>query len=211
MAERILLMGALAIETGPLIARLGARRVIAPRTLIGSWAGRDVAITTCGVGPAAATRATRAALQIFPADRVLSVGTAGALVDDLGTGDLRTADRVLSGGQPVADLEPVPGLDPVTITSVAAAVWRADRRALLAEAGAQLVEMELAAVWRAADGRPVHAVKVVSDAAGKGIDDPRPTPPWKKAQLIARFHARMLPVSRQRLAPAVLGAIERLG
>ncbi len=211
MPERILLVGALAVETAPLIRKTGATRIIAPRTLIGRWAGRDVAVTTCGVGPAAAFRTTSAALQIFPADRVLSIGTAGALVDGLSRGDVRTADRVLAGGSPLAELEPLPGLLATTIASVAKPVWRADRRSLLAEAGAELVEMELAAVFQAAEGRPVHAIKVVSDAAGRGNDAPRPTTGLKKAALVARFHARTVGIAARQLAPAVLGALERLG
>ena len=81
--------------------------------------------------------------------------------------------------------------------------------ALLAAAGAELVEMELAAVHDAACEQvpqaSVHAIKVVSDAAGAG----RKVPRRGLDHLIAilRFRARARALCRNHLRDAVIDAL----
>ena len=206
---RTLLVGALDLETRPLLGALGRTRRIAPRTVLGSLHGQDVALLTCGIGPARAHRATRAALSIFPADRIVSIGTAGALVDGLARGSVHTATALLSGGVHRTDLAPLGNLPEVSISTVSRAVWDAERRQLLAAAGAELVEMELAAVHDAACEQvpqaSVHAIKVVSDAAGAG----RKVPRRGLDHLIAilRFRARARALCRNHLRDAVIDAL----
>jgi nucleoside phosphorylase len=206
---RTLLVGAMDVETRPLLAALGRTRRTAPYTRVGTLHGQDVAVLTCGVGPHKAHMRTRAALAIFPADRVVSVGTAGALVDGLARGGVHAATALLSGGEHRADLLPLGDLPGATVASVARAVWDPERRALLAAAGAQLVEMELAAVYDATremvPAATVHAIKVVSDAAGAGRTGPRSGP--GKLLAIARFQARAHALCRDHLAPAVVDAL----
>ncbi|MEC7947829.1 MAG: hypothetical protein VX265_09700, partial [Myxococcota bacterium] len=165
---RTLLVGAMAVETRPLLDRLGQRRRLAPDTHVGTLDGAPVAVLTCGVGPRKAYARTRAVLAVFPADRVVSIGTAGALVDHLGRGTIRAATSLYSGGDHRVDLAALGGLEGASVATVTRAVFDPERRALLAAAGPELVEMELSAVYDATremvPGASVHGIKVVSDA-----------------------------------------------
>ena len=210
---RTLLVGAMTVETRPLLARLGRTRRIAAHVRVGTLGGVDVAVLTCGVGPHKAFSRTRAALGLFPAERVVSIGTAGALVDTLPRGTVRAATSLFSGGQRKAELPPLGRLRGASVATVARAVFDPERRALLAAAGAELVEMELAAVFdaaqEAAPGATVHGIKVVSDAAGAGGPVPRRGP--ARLAAMARFQARAHRLCRDHLAPAVLGALRSGG
>ena len=210
---RTLVVGAMAVETRPLLAQLGPTRRVAPHTRVGTLGGVDVAVLTCGVGPHKAHARTRAALAIFPADRVVSIGTAGALVDTLPRGAVRTATALYSGGRFKTALAPLGDLEGAAVTTVSRAVFDPERRALLARAGAELVEMELAAVFDATHAEHprarVHAIKVVSDAAGAGGPIPRHGP--GRLVAMARFQARAHALCRDHLAPAVLEALRSGG
>lgn len=210
---RTLVVGAMGVETRPLLSRLGATRRIAPHTRVGRLGDEELAVLTCGVGPHKAHTRTMAALAIFPADRVVSIGTAGALVDTLPRGAVRAATALFSGGEPKADLRPLGGLEGAAVATVARAVFDPERRALLAAAGAELVEMELAAVYDAARSvvphATVHGVKVVSDAAGAGGPVPRRGP--ARVVAMARFQARAHTLCRQQLLPALLGVLGSSG
>jgi len=206
---RTLIVGALDVETRPLLGALRSTRRIAPRTRLGTLDGQDVAVLTCGIGPAQAYRCTRAALSIFPADRVVSIGTAGALVDGLQRGTVHAATAVYSGGVLVTELRPLGGLRGVAVSTVCRAVWDAERRQLLADAGASLVEMELAAVLDATREQvpqaTVHGIKVVSDAAGASRRAPRSG--LDRLAAIVRFRLRARTLCLDHLGPAVVNAL----
>lgn len=208
MGRRWLIVGAMGVETAPLLARLTRGRVLTPRTLVGTLDGQEVAITTCGVGPDAARKATAASLLAFPADAVISIGTAGALVDSLARGSVHGIGRVFYQGALVDVLRPLGGLPAAAVCTVSKPVWTSERRDRLAESGAQLVEMELAAVLEAARAHspslPVHGIKVVSDAAGGETDEVARA---ARPDRIARFKIRALGLATTQLAPAVRAAI----
>jgi nucleoside phosphorylase len=209
MAQRWLIVGAMGVETAPLLACLSGSRVLTRRTLVGQLDGQEVAITTCGVGPDAAKKATAASLTAFHADAVISVGTAGALVDTLARGSVHSIGRVFYRGALVDELQPLGGLPATSVCTVAEGVWTSERRNRLAALGAELVEMELAAVLEAARAHsptlPVHGIKVVSDAAG-GEEDAvvRAARPDR----IARFKIRALGLATTKLTPAIRAAIK---
>ena len=135
--------------------------------------GVDVLLT--GIGKVAAASAVAAALARQRPSRVLNVGTAGALRDDLE--GVHRIGRVLEHDLDHEGLsqllgEPIPGeivLDPGAPTVLAtgdAFVQDGVLRAALA-ARAHLVDMEGYAVARACEaaGVPCSIVKVVSDTA----------------------------------------------
>lgn len=135
--------------------------------------GMDVLLT--GIGKVAAATSVAAALERDRPERVLNVGTAGALRD--GMEGVHRIGRVLEHDLDHDGLsqllgEPVPGevvLDPSLPTVLAtgdAFVQDGALRAALA-ARAHLVDMEGYAVARACEaaGVPCSIVKVVSDAA----------------------------------------------
>ena len=198
--SRVLIIGAMGAETLPLLSALRQRRPLTPRMVTGTLDGHPVAVLTCGVGPVKAARRSSRALQHLQASAVVSVGTCGALVDDLGVGDVVTADRLrLEQAHPPAPL-PWPDTQAVTVVTVSKPVWSAERRAALAAAGGSVCEMEAAAIQAIAGARPFSALKVVSDLAGGSPDDPpgRPT-----AGDIARFKARAGRLCLERLLPVL--------
>lgn len=202
--DRWLLVGALAAEVAPFVARLRQPRLLGPRLVVGRWLGLEVAVLRCGVGPRRAGQNTTAALRRWPASRVLSLGTCGALADDLAVGEVLTASRLSLEGAPAGPTLPAPGLRAVSLLTVRRVVADPAERTALAAAGHQIVEMEAAAV-QAASSLPFTAVKVVSDHAGGHAGDDPPAKPGPVALL--RFYARALALSHQALAPAVSAAL----
>jgi nucleoside phosphorylase len=213
--SRWLLVAAMGVESLPFVRRLDRPRPLGPRLVVGRLGGHEVAVLTVGVGPDKAARRTRDALVGWTPDAVMSVGTCGALVAGLSIGDVRAADRLLADTRPVARLTGLGGLPRATVTTVSRACWTLEERDRLAAAGAQLVEMEAAAVWRAAQTGapdvPFHALKVVSDHAG-GAPDPAISDPGRPgAAAIARFKARALRLVERSLVPAVCAALQTAG
>ena len=203
--ERILLVGALGVEVAPLLRRLEGARV-SGRLVVGSLAGREVGVLTVGVGPVKAQARTTAALARFPADRVISLGTCGALEDRYEIGTLLTASSLRWEDGAAWTLEPLPHLLAVGGVTVTRAVWTKADRERLAAMGAAFCEMEAAGVHAAAPGR-TQVLKVVSDLAG-GEPDPVVGHPHRPTPLrVARFKARALKLSEQRLVPAVLALL----
>jgi nucleoside phosphorylase len=157
-----LLVAAQAAEAYALAGALSARALLSPRILRGELAGMTVALLHCGVGPRRAQNATRAALTRCAPDRVLSVGTCGALVEGLPPGTVVTAACVGA-----AQIEPLPGLRSVRLETVDRGVFDDARRDTLASAGFEACEMEAAGVARAIPiPSALQVMKVVSDLAG---------------------------------------------
>jgi len=197
-------VGALHAEVLPLIWRLDRPRVVDRNLVTGLLAGRRVGVLRCGVGPERAERRTARVLADHDAARVLSLGTCGALIDDLVIGDIVCADRLFENTEPLAAPVPLGTARRLAATTVSAIVDSPAARERLAQAGAGICEMEAAAVSRAAGTRPVTVLKVVSDRAGAGTDPafsgPRPV-------AMARMNLRALRLSRDRLTPAVIALL----
>ena len=206
---RVLLVGALRVETASLLLRLRRRRRLAPGLFVGRMQHRQVAVATCGVGPRNAFRATSFAVRQFKPDWVVSVGTAGALVDDCAPGQLRCVDMLHRGGVPVTQLAAVPEFIAASCATVVRPVFHPLRRSLLAAAGAQIVEMESLGVYDAVQAihpsAVVSALKVISDSAGAEISSV--TRHLPRVVQIARFHLSAARLCRDKLAPAVEAAV----
>lgn len=208
MPERILLVGALLAETLPLVAALEGARPIGRWRVEGHLAGAQVAVLTTGVGPRRARARTAHALSRWPADRVLNLGTCGALVETLRIGEVVHADRLLDETGLDATLTPL-GRPAGAVITVRRGVWDPATRAALAARGARVCEMEAAAVLAAcqARGLPLAVVKVVSDHAGApppgaGPDAALPTPGGRPGPIaIARFTARAWRLVQGELVP----------
>lgn len=124
----------------------------------------EVVVVCGGIGAVAARRAAEAVLAIFDPKLIHSAGFAGALDAKLKVGDVFHPQRVvnasdgssitLEGGQGVL----------VTFGSVASPAQKAKLRESY---GAQAVDMEAAAVARAAEARGIdfRVIKAISDAA----------------------------------------------
>jgi adenosylhomocysteine nucleosidase len=126
----------------------------------------DHAVLVCGgIGAEAARRAGEAAIVLYDPILVLSVGFAGALDPDLRAGAVIRPRTVVDTG----DGSRVECGDGDGVLVSFAAIAGADQKARLARAyGAQAVDMEAAAVARAAQAHGIgfSAVKAISDEAG---------------------------------------------
>lgn len=201
---------AMPTEAAPLLSLL---RDVRPQR--GAWTGSlgdaAVSVLVCGVGPRAAHRRTRAAIQGGSFDAVLNLGTCGALRDDLAIGQVVTAASVRREGDHLAGLAALGAHRAVRVATVRRPVWSAQARTDLAATGAEVCEMELAGVWRAiaetSPGLPLMALKVVSDLAGAEVDAAVGARGlWAPVQ-VARFKLRALRLCRQHLGPAVRAAL----
>ncbi len=208
MRVRWLLAGALRAELIPFARRLDAPRPAGRRLVVGRLAGAPVALLRTGVGPERAGRRLAGALAALRPEAVLNVGTAGALVDALPVGAVRAVTGLHEGPRPLAALPAWPGLPAARLATVTEPVWEPARRRVLAGAGADLVDMEAAGLWRVVrehGGAVFFVVKVASDAAGADPEDPvgPPTGPAGPARVL-RFKARALRLVERGLVPAVL-------
>jgi adenosylhomocysteine nucleosidase len=122
----------------------------------------DVVLLCGGIGAEAARRAAEAVIALYAPKVVCSAGFAGALDLGLRVGDIIQPRRVINAGDGSSvDLNRGQGAL-VTFSAVAGAVQKAKLRDSF---GAQAVDMEAAAVGRAAEARGVGfaVVKVISD------------------------------------------------
>lgn len=202
--DRWLLVGALWTECAPLVARLEEVQWRAPRLAEGRLGGARVAVLAVGVGQERAERRTAEALRRWPAERVVSFGTAGALDEDLRVGDLITGCAVGRDDGARLPLPPLPGLRAVAIASVRKVVCAEPHRLALRGAGFGVCEMECAGVVAAARDLPVYALKVVSDRAGADADPALPLTGLPSPLRLARFQLRAATLVHRRLAPALL-------
>ena len=123
----------------------------------------DVVVVCGGMGFEAARRAAEAAIELYAPVVVYSAGFAGALDRGLKVGDVVCPRRVINAGDGSSVM--LDSGDAVLVTF--GAVANPEQKAKLRESyGAQLVDMEAAAVARAAELRGVAfgVVKAISDA-----------------------------------------------
>lgn len=203
---RILLVAALGVEATPLYPLLEKPRPLSARLTVGRYGEVQVGVLVSGVGPAKAARRTRGALALFPAERVISVGTCGALDDAFTIGDVCWARHT---GRP--DLAPRAVWSPrgphATVVTVPRPVFTPEGRSGLASQGWQLVEMEADAVRQAVGEVQFGALKVVSDHAGREPDDALATGRLPSPAAIARFKARALGLVARGLVPVLRDAL----
>jgi adenosylhomocysteine nucleosidase len=147
------------------------------RPLVRSWRSREQehagrkfrfyesgqAVLTCGgIGAEPARRAAEAIIARYQPALIYSVGFAGALDSKLHIGDVFVPRRVVNAGDG-SSIDTGQG-EGILVSS--AAVASPEQKKRLADSyGAQAVDMEAAAVARAAEGRGVQfaAVKAISD------------------------------------------------
>lgn len=195
----ILLVVAVHAEFLPLLGRLDQRRWHSPRLAAGTLAGQGVLLLRCGIGRPRAQRRTAAVLAEHEVRRVLSMGTCGAISDDLKVGELVTASAIL--GAPSERVLPLSGgLRQVVLATVPRVVDDPDHRRHWADQGAEVCEMEAAGVLEAAETLPFHTLKVVSDLAGARPPRVRGVP---RAVRVTAFQKRAYSLVQQRLAPAL--------
>lgn len=190
---------ALVSELTPLLALLHQPRLRSHRLCVGQIQHLRVALLRCGVGPTAAEARTRAALARLRPRSVWSVGSCGALKDQLSVGTCLTAHRLVApcgGSIPVC---PVQDLPSYTLHTVTRPVFTPEARRASRQTGATACEMEAAGVARAVGDRcPLFVVKVVSDLAGGAPD---PAIDAVRAVAMARFHLRVEGLMRREVAP----------
>ncbi len=124
--------------------------------------GDDAVLVCGGIGAEAARRATEAVIALYQPELVRSVGFAGALDPRLKVGEIFSPSRVIDA-RDGSSIETGTGFG---VLVSAATVVGTEQKAKLAEAyGAQVVDMEAAAVARGAQTRGVRfmAVKAISD------------------------------------------------
>jgi adenosylhomocysteine nucleosidase len=122
----------------------------------------DVVVVCGGIGAAAARRAAEAAITVFQPSIVCSAGFAGALDSKLKIGDVVRPRTVINAGDGSRTVMDAGEGVLVSFASVASPGQKAQLRESF---GAQAVDMEAAAVARAAEarGKAFVAVKAISD------------------------------------------------
>jgi adenosylhomocysteine nucleosidase len=160
--SRLAIVAALQREVRPLVKHWGlTEKEHAGRTF--RFFENDQAVVICGgIGPEAARRATEAVIVLYTPNIVYSVGYAGALDPNLKVGDLLNPARVIDASDGSSMNNPNGS---GVLVSHSLAVTSAQKRKLREAYSAQIVDMEAAAVARAAEARGVRfaALKVVSD------------------------------------------------
>jgi len=197
---------ALVSELTPLLALLKQPRLRSHRLCVGQVQHHRVAILRCGLGPSVAAQRTRAALERIQPRSVWSVGSCGALTDQLPVGTCLTANRLVSPSGATLPVTPVRELPTHTLHTVTRPVFTPEARRASRQTGAAACEMEAAGVARAVGDRcPVYVVKVVSDLAGGAPD---PAIDAVRAVAMARFHVRVEGLMRSEVAPHLSGWVQ---
>jgi len=171
-----------------LLARLGARHDGRDRAAR-YWSSPvdRIAFAVSGMGRRRASAAAAALLDRSGAERLIVVGVAGALTEDLAVGEVVAAEAVIADDAPARAIDPAglgvalaAGARPATVVTVDRIVTAVkDRPALRALAlgtdasRPAVVDMEsYDAVTQAAErGLPVTVIRAVSDAANEELPE----------------------------------------
>ncbi|MGD0870627.1 MAG: hypothetical protein ABSB88_13800 [Bryobacteraceae bacterium] len=133
----------------------------------------DVLLAANGVGARRAGAAVDAALAIFSADSVVSLGFCGALAPELAVADIVVATGIAAADGRFAAQPPAaaPAHRAGTVCSLDHVARTAEEKRGLRATGSIAVEMEAAGVAaRAATlGRPFYCIKAVTDLAGESM------------------------------------------
>ncbi|HUA17006.1 MAG TPA: hypothetical protein VMG31_17055 [Verrucomicrobiae bacterium] len=161
---RIAIVAALEREVRPLVRRWQAVEREYSGRRFKFFAQEDAVVVCGGMGAEAGRRAAEAVIALYAPQIVYSAGFAGALDPELVAGAVMRPARVVNAGD--GSSVRVNGGKGVLVTfgMVASAEQKANLRESFA---AQAVDMEAAAVARAAEGRGIRfaAVKAISDGA----------------------------------------------
>jgi adenosylhomocysteine nucleosidase len=159
---RIAIVAALEREVLPLVRGWHAVQEARSGRGITFFEKGDVAVVCGGIGPDAARRAAEAVIARYAPKQVFSAGFAGALTPELKVGDVLRPARVVNAGDGSSvTLDGGEGL----LVTFGAIVGPEQKKKLSEAYSAQAVDMEAAAVARAAQVRGVRfaAIKVISD------------------------------------------------
>lgn len=160
--SKIAIVAALQREVRPLVN--GWRTVECERDgrRIRFFENRDVVVVCGGVGLEAARRAAEAVIARYSPGLIYSVGFAGGLTPEMKVGDVLRPARIVNASDGSSTI--LDGGEGVLVTF--GAIAGPEQKKKLREAyAAQAVDMEAAAVGRAAETRGVRfaAIKVISD------------------------------------------------
>jgi adenosylhomocysteine nucleosidase len=168
MKPRIAMIAALPREVAPLVQGWQDESDRVRKVFV--YTSDAAVVAYAGMGAVRAEMAVRAALQYGPISHILSVGWAGALKPGLAVGTVHhpayVIDAVTNQRSPT-----VAGSGTlVTVTKFADA---GEKRRLVADFGADLVDMEAATVARIAaeQGVPFAVVKAISDGPGDDLPE----------------------------------------
>lgn len=161
-AGRIAIVAALEREVRPLIKGWHAVQTERDGQKITFFENGDFVLVCGGIGGEAARRTAEAVIAQYAPAAIYSAGFAGALTLELKVGDVLRPGRVVDAGD--GSSVTMDGRDGVLVTFGAIA-GREQKKNLREAYAAQAVDMEAAAVARAAQARGVRfaAVKVISD------------------------------------------------
>lgn len=160
--SRLAIVAALEREVRPLIKHWRLTEKEHARRTFRFFENQEAVVICGGIGQEAARRAAEAIIVLYAPTVIYSVGYAGALDPDLNVGDLVKPARVIDASDGSSTNNPN-GSGVLVSHSVAAT--SAQKIKLREAYGAQAVDMEAAAVARAAEARGLRfaAVKVISD------------------------------------------------
>ena len=200
-----LIVGALLAEVVPLFNCIEHPLPINHRLIQGTVGRHTVLILRSGVGMQKAYKHTKQTLQKFSINRVISVGTCGALSNNLEIGDVCSVNHILNEEGTSIRISALDEFIQTRLITVNSIVSTENRRKELSQI-ADICEMEAYGVWKAAQGIPFYCLKVVSDHAGKG-NDPVLNTTSPKAQQVARFMLRAGLLCHRHLQPALTNFI----
>lgn len=161
---RVAFIAALEREVAPLVRSWNFREIEHDGRRYKLFESGDAVLICGGIGAQAARRATEAAIQATRAERVISIGFAGALDSSLKGADV-LEPRVVVNAADGSRVDTLSGQG--TLVSYASVADREQKQRLAKAYSAVAVDMEAAAV---AQGAQVHgvefgALKAISDAA----------------------------------------------
>jgi len=160
--SRVAIVAALEREVRPLVNKWRVSEIEHGGRQFRFFASGEVVLVCAGIGAAAARRAAEAVIAIFEPRLIYSAGFAGALDSKLRVGDVVHPQRVTNAGD--GSSITVSGGDGMLVSF--ASIASPEQKHKLGESfGAVAVDMEAAAVGRAAEARGVEfdVIKVISD------------------------------------------------
>ena len=166
---RTVMIAAMVREVQRLVRRWRRTSVGDEERRFAAFVAGDVAVVISGIGKRNAEVAARAAVIHYRPAKLISVGLAGALAGDLGTGSVVTPEIVVDAADGTEYRCAAAGGTPGGVLLTASKIAGADAKAALAEQfHARLVDMEAAGVARAAQAARCgfRCVKAISDDAG---------------------------------------------
>lgn len=160
--SRLAIVAALEREVHPLVKNWRIRDTEHEGRRFRFYEDSDAVVVCGGIGSQAARRAAEAVLALYSPGVLYSAGYAGALEPGLKVGDVVRPGKVINAGD--GSRVGIPE-GQGTLLSLAEVASVAQKSRLRESYGAQAIDMEAAAVARAAEARgvPFRVLKVISD------------------------------------------------